>query len=358
MLRWFATFGCLLTSGCMALPEIVHQPTLHNPFPQISKVAVATFFNASTEPTLDGRKVAEAYAAELAEVPGYVVIPVSQVDVVMHAAGLRLEKEQDARRLAQLMDVDAVVVGVVTEYTPYYPPRLTMQVMWFAANPNFHPIPAGYGLPWGTAGEKDIPGPLVFQAELALAKEQLKTQTPPYDKLPPATSAAPGATSAPNAPAATPGQPLKGDAVGGNRDVRTVSHDASAAPGSAHASTAATAPATLTAGENKTDIPAVWPDPHGFIPRPPVAHPAPGMPTDEPVMQHMKSYRGNDVEFTTALENYYYSRDDARLGGWQDYMRRSDDFIRFCCRMHIWEMLGARGGAGETRVVWRWPTVR
>ena len=124
MLRWFATFGCLLTSGCMALPEIVHQPTLHNPFPQISKVAVATFFNASTEPTLDGRKVAEAYAAELAEVPGYVVIPVSQVDVVMHAAGLRLEKEQDARRLAQLMDVDAVVVGVVTEYTPYYPPRL------------------------------------------------------------------------------------------------------------------------------------------------------------------------------------------------------------------------------------------
>ena len=89
-----------------------------------------------------------------------------------------------------------------------------------------------------------------------------------------------------------------------------------------------------------------------------MAHPAPGMPTDEPVMQHMKSYRGNDVEFTTALENYYYSRDDARLGGWQDYMRRSDDFIRFCCRMHIWEMLGARGGAGETRVVWRWPTVR
>ena len=205
MLRWFATFGCLLTSGCMALPEIVHQPTLHNPFPQISKVAVATFFNASTEPTLDGRKVAEAYAAELAEVPGYVVIPVSQVDVVMHAAGLRLEKEQDARRLAQLMDVDAVVVGVVTEYTPYYPPRLTMQVMWFAANPNFHPIPAGYGLPWGTAGEKDIPGPLVFQAELALAKEQLKTQTPPYDKLPPATSAAPGATSAPMPPRPPPG---------------------------------------------------------------------------------------------------------------------------------------------------------
>jgi len=37
---------------------------------------------------------------------------------------------------------------------------------------------------------------------------------------------------------------------------------------------------------------------------------------------------------------------------------RSDDFIRFGCHMHITEMLTARGGAGETRVVWRWPVTR
>ena len=85
------------------LPEIVHQPTLHNPFPQISKVAVAPFLMLSSEPTLDGRKVAEAYAAELAEVPGYVVIPVSQVETAMRAYGLQLEKEEDARRLAQIL---------------------------------------------------------------------------------------------------------------------------------------------------------------------------------------------------------------------------------------------------------------
>lgn len=372
MLRWFTLIGCLLASGCALLPEVVHQPTLHNPFPQITKVAVAPFFNLSSESTLDGRKVAEAYAAELAEVPGYVVIPVSQVDTAIRIHGLQLDKEQFARQLAQVLEVDAVVVGVVTEYTPYYPPRLTMQVQWFAANPNFHPIPAGYGLPWGRPGEKDIPGPLVFQAELALAKEQLKTQTPPYEKLPlnPPPSTAPGSTSGSESAPGAAGQKLKDTtAVGSKHDVRTVSHEAAipenspapavaALPARSAASAAPSATMTVTPGEAGGDVPVNWPDPHGFIPRPPTAHPVPGVPCDEPVMQHMKSYRGNDSEFTTALEDYYYSRDDARMGGWQDYLRRSDDFIRFCCRLHIWEMLSARGGAGETRVVWRWSPIR
>jgi hypothetical protein len=361
MLRWLTLIGSLLSSGCAMLPEIVHQPTLHNPFPQISKIAVAPFFNLSMEPTLDGRVVADAYVAELAEVPGYTVIPVSRVDATVRALGLQLNREEDARRLAQVLEVDAVVIGAVTEYTPYYPPRMTLQVSWFAANPNFHPIPAGYGLPWGTAGEKDIPGPLLFQAEMELAKEQLKTQTPPYQKpiITPPTSDKPGG-AAPDSPFAAPGQPLKGAAAGSKQDVRAVSHEEadSTAPAKLPASTAPTVPATLTPGENNSGRPPTWPDPHGFIPRPPVAHPGPGIPSDEPVMQHMKSYRGNDSEFTTALEDYYNSRDDARMGGWQNYLRRSDDFIRFCCHMHIWEMLSARGGAGETRVVWRWSPIR
>ena len=117
-------------------------------------------------------------------------------------------------------------------------------------------------------------------------------------------------------------------------------------------------PASLATGEGGPDLPANWPDPHGFVPRPPSAHPDVGVPSDAPVLEHMKSYRGNDAEFTTALEGYYYSRDDARLGGWQNYLQRSDDFMRFCCHMHIWEMLSARGGAGETRVLWRWSPIR
>ncbi len=363
MLRIVALLGSLLATGCAALPERVHQPTLHNPFPQISRVAIAPFFNLSTEKTLDGRKVAEAYAGELAEVPGYEVIPVSVVETAIRAYQVDLT-EQNARRLAQILGVDAVVIGAVTEYSPYPPPRLTLKVAWYAANPSFHAIPAGYGLPWGTAAEKDIPGPLAFQAELALAKEQLKTQTPPYQKMPLNPPADPSGGPALPAPPSD-GQPPPPAAPGSPKETRgwhkpgvqSASHLEASAE-AANPSVPAGSSAARTTGQAGGQFPANWPDPHGFIPRGPSAGPPQGIPCDDPVMEHTKSYRGNDVEFTTALEDYYYTRDDDRLGGWQNYLRRSDDFVRFCCRLHIWEMLGARGGAGETRVVWRWSTVR
>src|SRR6185312_10548883 len=74
--------------------------------------------------------------------------------------------------------VDAVVIGSVTDYSPYYPPRCGLRVEWYAANPGFYEIPPGYGLPWGTPEEEFIPAPLVFESEFALAKAQLATQTP------------------------------------------------------------------------------------------------------------------------------------------------------------------------------------
>ena len=75
-------------------------------------------------------------------------------------------------------------------------------------------------------------------------------------------------------------------------------------------------------------------------------------------MSHTAIYNGNSADFTDALASYYFFRDEARFGGWEGYLQRSDDFIRFCCHLHISEMLSARGGAGETRVVWRWPARR
>ena len=339
LLRCAVLLGCVIgLTGCELLPTRSHQPSVHNPFPQLSKVAVAPFFNHSMEPTLDIPQVSNAYFHELQSVPGFEVVPLAVVESTMLSQHLTLNRASDARRLAQILEVDAVVTGAVTDYYPYYPPRMALHVEWYAANPGFHPIPAGYGLPWGTQEEPQIPKSLVFEAEFALAKEQMKTQTPPYQTVP-LNSPGPvnqgtGNSENKGVRSASAEQPLAADGKGGN-------------------------PATVPAeGKVAVEPAPIWPDPRGFIPPPPQPYPPPYCPTDAPVLRHTRTYCGSDSDFTAALANYHEFRDDARFDGWQGYLQRSDDFIRFCCHMHIWEMLTARGGAGETRVVWHWPVIR
>ena len=341
MMRLAFCVGLLaLQCGCGLLPTVVHQPTFHNPFPQLSKVAIAPFFNLSAESGADGRQFALAYYNELQLVPGYEVVPVGVVETALKTHKLSLASPADVRKLAQLLQVDAVVIGAITDFSPYYPPRCGLQVEWYAANPCFHPIPPGYGLPWGTADEEFIPAPLVLEAEMALARAQLKTQTP---------LAAPELLPVPQGGAAS-------DSVEG----LDVSHETAAQAGPPTAALAAQLPDhTSGAGvASAASLPPDWPDPRGLLPAGPACERPECSPNDEPVMSHTRTYNGHDVDFTAALSTYVLVRDDARFGGWQSYLQRSDDFIRFCCYKHIAEMLTARGGAGETRVVWRWPDNR
>ena len=313
--------AALLLPGCALVPDVTQKPRFHNPFPQLYRVAILPFYNQSREPTLDGDSVAIAYYNELQAIPGFEVMPVGVARRHLEAIGREPQSGADFQRLARSMGVDAVIVGAVTEYSPYYPPRMAMSVDWYAANPGFHPIPSGYGLPWGTPEEEYIPENLVDQAEFALAREQLATQTPDLplpeaevkqtarrsqlEMLPPAKSVAEELAQ----PAASP-------------------------------------------------LPATWPDPRGFVPLPPSESKPPLLPQTRPVISYTKIYDGKDADFTAQLESYFYQQDDARFGGWKGYLQRPDDFLRFCCRLHVTETLAARGGAGHSRAIVRWPIGR
>lgn len=359
MFRLVVVWACLtLGAGCSSfLPEISRQPTFHNPFPQLQKVAIAPFFNLSTEPTVDGRHVALAYFSELQVIPGFEVIPIGVVEKALEAHQMTLNGPAEARKLAQILDVDAVVVGAVTDYSAYYPPRMALQVEWYAANPGFHPIPPGYGLPWGTPAEDEIPGTLIFEAEMALARAQMKTQTPQYAKplhlAPPMPPIQEELEHLPDDPLQQP--------EGDDSDGELVARQEPLPPGTPVVSPTASPPGAGTTSPGvaaTTSLPPDWPDARGFHPPGPSPVPAPLRESTEPVLRHTRTYNGADADLTTALASYFYFRDDARYGGWQSYLQRSDDFIRFCCHMHITEMLTARGGAGKTRVVWRWPIRR
>lgn len=407
--------GTLLasSSGCaLIIPDVSHQPVIHNPFPQLSRVAVAPFFNQSDEKTVDGRKFALAYFAELQATPGFEVVPLGVVEEAIIENRVDLSHPGEARRLANILGVDAVVIGSVTDYSPYYPPRCGLRVEWYAANPGFHEIPPGYGLPWGTAQEEFIPAPLVFESEFALAKAQLATQTPDCGPQPTAPPPLPQAME-PGLFPGSPATPLNGN-VNGKADqensglpnplepskipppaqktnqkesspkpsansqdrhdsgtIVRVKHEESGKteelPAGASTANGAAPPvqSAVAAAGDTTDathapvaLPPNWPDERGFIPPPPSPERPACCPTNGPVMTHTRIYHGNDGDFTEALASYYHFRDDARFGGWQNYLSRSDDFIRFCCHMHIAEMLSARGGASETRVVYRWSDCR
>jgi hypothetical protein len=375
-------------SGCH-LWEVCHEPVVHNPFPQLSRVAVAPFFNQSDEPTVDGREFALAYFAELQATPGFEVVPLGVVEEAILAHQVDLSDAGEARRLANILGVDAVVIGSVTDFTPYYPPRCGMRVEWYAANPGFHEIPPGYGLPWGTPEEEFIPQPLVFEAEMAVAKAEMASRTPNCPKpsldppqrtmsseeprlFNPVPSSEPPAVEAPrenesgdeNAEGAE--EPSE-DAVESASDSETsvAIHtlyeeeitDEELPTGGGEASVPPLPPQTAD-----SDDTTVATGPHGLPshdePATGSTQPPPCVPYNGPVMTHTRIYSGSDGDFTEALANYYHFRNDARFGGWQNYLQRSDDFIRFCCHMHIHEMLSARGGADQTRVVWRWSDCR
>ena len=332
-----AILFCSPFIGCTAIPDVVHEPQLHNPFPQLSRIAVLPFYNQSADPTIDQDQIALYYYNELQQVPGFEVMPVGVARQLAAATGIEPRNGQDFQRLARELDVDAIVVGSVTEFSPYYPPRLGLAVRWYAANPGFHPIPAGYGLPWGKAEEEFIPDSLVFEAEYALAKAQLQTQSPGHSAA--AVNVQPTAVQEELIPPAPQGGPPQ--------SLRPSDSPPSQSPPEF-------APPLLPSPH----LPPDWPDPNGFVPPPPSPQRPELTPQSEPVLSLTRLYHGNDADFTSRLANYYYFRDEARFGGWQAYLERSEDFIRFCCYLHVSDLLAARGGAAKSRVVWRWPIDR
>jgi hypothetical protein len=314
-------------------------------------------------------------------------VPLGVVEEAILEHRVDLSSADEARRLARILGVDAVAIGSVTDYTPYYPPRCGLRVEWYSANPGYHEIPPGYGLPWGTPDEEFIPAPLVFEAEMALAKAQLATQTPPCDMPiePPPIDVPIVPPLTPTEPSIEPQQPAtEGDGEAESAEETTENKDAdntaaageTAAqfeeplpPGASSAESPLPAlPPDAVAGAATIDaigahgayngLPPDWPDERGFVPPPPSPVRPECCPNNGPIMTHTRIYHATDSQFTEALASYYYFRDDARFGGWQNYLQRSDDFIRFCCHLHIAEMLSTRGGAGETQVVWRWSDCR
>ena len=467
-------------SGCEVLPVTRYKPTLHNPFVgEMYSVAIVPFYNLTDNPRVDGREFARNFALELQRVPGFKVVANKIVEDTMWEHDLDLHRPEsidDIRYLAQLLKVDAVVIGKIHEFSMSYPPRVKFETEWYSANPYLHPIPAGYGLPWGTEYEHYIPDKIVLRAEMEFARAQIQTQTPKFDPVkpkqsgisddseadfelpPPRTAQRNGeilqmAATIPNnlrvqstdemslddlalhrqnlevnRLLALTGVPYVPDAAPVTEKeqkelfFRThVEHPFKHGPWESETAKEHQLPFSsqnqhqtyqqnmLNPGgfaghypgfpppqgvttEQLTEygwvaqpiipvqpmyplmpgmpvegqpgmvmgepdrfpgLPHDWPDPRGFIPEGPKPERSVGKEkNDGPIISWINVYNGNDSEFMQALQDYDFTfRDDKRLNGAQTILTNRNEFISFCCRMHIWEIFSARGGIGPAQKV-------
>ncbi len=311
----FSAMLLAVSGGCALFPETRQRDEIHNPFPQLKRVAVLPFFNQSSEPTVNSDLVAEKYYAALQGIPGFEVLPVGVAKAQWLQYSLAHGEPRtgaEFQQLAKQMGVEALVVGSVTDFDAYYPPRLAMTVHWYAANEGFHPIPAGYGLPWGTEQEKDIPRRIAREAEFELARSQLATQTPLSTETPELASPTeqnglrPVAGQIVLTPPQTPA-PARDRIFGDIIETTDPSNDAGD---------------TLTSGQFYGDqfaleamdamLPADWPEPTDLIPDPPSPVRPIATINHEPVLSHTKLYRGDDAYFTNRLADHVETGDDAQ----------------------------------------------
>ena len=73
----------------------------------------------------------------------------------------------------------------------------------------------------------------------------------------------------------------------------------------------------------------------------------------QPLMSYVRMFDGADPKLTARLRDYRELSGDLRSGGWEAYLHRSEDFIRFTSHLMVVEMLQLHGGEARRRVVFK-----
>ena len=105
----------------------------YNPYPRQQSMVVTPFLNQSGCENLDPMAVTDEFYAELQQVEGLQVVPVNRVLAALAQLGLaKVSSPAEALALAKALDADSVMVGSITQYDPYPPPKVGMAVQLYA----------------------------------------------------------------------------------------------------------------------------------------------------------------------------------------------------------------------------------
>lgn len=125
---WLAvTVVVFALPGCEWLTqERVQQPgTLTSPYPGPKLWAVVPLRNETGTSIANGAVMADKIGQQIAQVRGMIVLPTNRVMDAMAALKLReVRSVSDAMALIQTLDCDGLIVGSMTGWDPYEPPKI------------------------------------------------------------------------------------------------------------------------------------------------------------------------------------------------------------------------------------------
>jgi len=117
--------GCSLFEGLGLAPD----SGIESPYRTRRVWAVAVLRNESGSLVADGARLADHLAQQLEPVPNLDVMPVNRTIAAMDSVGLEWVRTPDeARRVMRTLGVDGLVVGTITAFDPYDPPKLGLAV--------------------------------------------------------------------------------------------------------------------------------------------------------------------------------------------------------------------------------------
>ena len=364
-----------------------------NPNPRLKTVAVVPFFNLSQEPDVDGRRFALAYYSELQKIPGFQVLPVGVAEVAMVEHQLQMNNPDDVLKLAEALDVDAVVIGAITDYSPYYPPRVGLQVSWYS--PHAQEFTPGVPLLVEERHDEKTFLNQIFRLDHIIGHEakkernysnrlerkatrhEMKQQFKSF-KESSAVNCPPGS----QLPVVTEEPVFRGQSAETHADWTYTQKPNSILQAAAQAKQGAdpagqfgqvplqTKPQLPSKAAQK---PLVAPHPTTQLPSVPQTQPAPSHtnhignycpPTTstttvaindphQPFMAYTRLFDGSDAALVANLRDYLEVSGDRRSGGWEAYLHRSEDFIRFTAHLMIVEMLTLHGGQAERQIIFK-----
>lgn len=125
-------------TGCAKPPELIPPDVLVAPYSQAQGPptwAVAPLVNESGTTSVDPGAVTDALIAKVAETRGLAVLPLNRTLAAMRSLRMTtVRSPADARALAQTLGVEGLIVGTITAYDPYDPPKLGLTIGLFLSS--------------------------------------------------------------------------------------------------------------------------------------------------------------------------------------------------------------------------------